>query len=58
MIESAPLSWMFAGIGLWFLIHGLRPGSRDAAPGATDRFSHLAHAAMAVVMSAMLWPMG
>jgi len=58
MIESVPLSWMFAGTGVWFLLRGLRPGSGDSAPGLTDRISNLAHAVMAEVMAAMLWPMG
>jgi hypothetical protein len=53
MLESVPLSWLSAGIALWFLLQGLRPN-----PGATtrSRISHLAHAVMAGVMSAMLWP--
>ena len=62
MIESVPLSWMLilvlAGTGLWFVFRGVRPGSGDAALGPTDRISHLAHAVMAAVMAAMLWPMG
>jgi hypothetical protein len=59
MIESVPLSWtlilLLAGVGLWFLFRGVRPGS---GTGTTERISHLAHAAMAAVMAAMLWPMG
>jgi hypothetical protein len=55
MIESIPLSWLFAAIALWFLIQALRPNS-DAA--TRSRVSHLAHAVMACVMSAMLWPAG
>jgi hypothetical protein len=53
MIESVPLSWLFAVMGLWFLLQGVRP---NAGVTARSRVSHLAHAAMAAVMSAMLWP--
>ncbi|MEV4754069.1 hypothetical protein AB0J86_03000 [Micromonospora sp. NPDC049559] len=58
MFQSVPLSWLFAGMGVWFLFHGLRPASGTVAPRPADRTSHLAHAAMAGVMAAMLWPMG
>jgi hypothetical protein len=62
MMESVPLRWtlilVLAGTGLWFLFRGVRPGAGDAAPGPTDRISHLAHAVMAAVMAAMIWPMG
>ena len=62
MIESVPLSWILilvlAGTGLWFLFRGVRPGSGDATPKLTDRISHLAHAVMAAVMAAMIWPTG
>ena len=57
MIESVPLSWtlvaVLAGTGLWFLFRGLRAGS-----GAVERITQLAHALMAAVMAAMIWPMG
>ena len=57
MIESVPLSWtlvaVLAGTGLWFLFRGLRAGS-----GAAERITQLAHALMAAVMAAMIWPMG
>ncbi|GAA5178946.1 hypothetical protein GCM10023322_07350 [Rugosimonospora acidiphila] len=53
MIESVPLSWLFAAIGLWFGVQAVRPNSNAAT---RSRVSHLAHAVMACVMSAMLWP--
>jgi hypothetical protein len=62
MIESVLLRWililLLAGTGGWFLFRGVRPGPGAAAPGPTDRISHLAHAVMAAVMAAMIWPMG
>jgi hypothetical protein len=53
MIESVPLSWLFAVMGVWFVIQALRP-----TPGvaARSRVTHLSHAVMAGVMSAMTWP--
>ena len=61
MIGSTPLRWtlilVLAGSGLWFLFRGVRPGSGGAAPAATDRINHLAHALMAMAMAAMIWPM-
>jgi hypothetical protein len=62
MIESETLRWIhipaLVGTGVWFLFRGARPGSGGAAPGATDRISHLAHAVMAAAMAAMIWTMG
>ncbi|GIH52066.1 hypothetical protein SAMN05421833_13830 [Microbispora rosea] len=61
MIESTPLRWtlilVLAGTGVWFVFRGVRPGSGGAVPGA-ERISHLAHALMAAMMAAMIWPMG
>jgi hypothetical protein len=58
MIESTPLSFVFAAMGVWFLYRGVRPGSGEAAPGPAERVSHVAHALMAAAMVAMCWPMG
>ncbi len=62
MIESTPLRWtlifVLAGTGVWFVFRGVRPGPDGTVPGAADRISHLAHALMAAMMAAMIWPMG
>ena len=57
MIESVPLSVVFAVMGLWFLYRGVRRRSGGVAPGFAERVSHLAHALMAATMVAMCWPM-
>ncbi|WP_162641876.1 hypothetical protein [Streptosporangium sp. 'caverna'] len=58
MIESVPLSFVFAVMSLWFLYRGVRRGSGGASPGLAERISHLAHVLMAATMVAMCRPMG
>ena len=53
MIESVPLSVLFAAMGLWFVYRGARRGT-----GLAERVTHVAHAVMAAAMTAMCWPMG
>jgi hypothetical protein len=49
---------VLGGIGCWFAIRAARPESTGPPPGAGERLTHVAHAAMAAVMIVMTWSPG